>query len=66
VLDYRIITSEGATIVSTVTYLPPVIAIVLGVMVLGEGITVTVTLGIALVLAGVVLTRHRAKAATPD
>ncbi len=59
VLNYQIITSEGATVASTVTYLLPVVAILLGVLVLGESITVTVLAGIALVLAGVALTRRR-------
>jgi drug/metabolite transporter (DMT)-like permease len=63
VLNYQIITSEGATIASTVTYLLPVVAIVLGVLVLSEGITVTTLAGIALVLAGVALTRRRTKPA---
>ena len=66
VLNYQIISSEGATIASTVTYLLPVVAIVLGVLVLGENITITVLAGIALVLAGVALTRHYERAATPD
>ena len=66
VLNYQIITSEGATVASTVTYLLPVVAIVLGVLVLGESITVTVLAGIALVLAGVALTRHRPKPATDE
>lgn len=66
VLNYQIIASEGATIASTVTYLLPVIAIVLGVLILGESITVTVLAGIALVLAGVALTRRQAKAAVRD
>ena len=61
VLNYQIITSEGATVASTVTYLLPVVAIVLGVLVLGESVTVTTLAGIALVLAGVALTRRRAK-----
>ena len=61
VLNYQIITSEGATVASTVTYLLPVVAIVLGVLVLGESITVTTLAGIALVLAGVALTRRQAK-----
>ena len=61
VLNYQIITSEGATVASTVTYLLPVVAIVLGVLVLGESITVTTLAGIALVLAGVALTRRRVK-----
>jgi drug/metabolite transporter (DMT)-like permease len=51
VLNHQIITSEGATVASTVTYLLPVVAIVLGVLVLSENITVTVLTGIALVLA---------------
>jgi drug/metabolite transporter (DMT)-like permease len=66
VLNYQIITSEGATAASTVTYLLPVVAIVLGVLVLGESVTVTVLAGIALVLAGVALTRYRAKQSTDD
>jgi drug/metabolite transporter (DMT)-like permease len=60
VLNYQIITSEGATIASTVTYLLPVIAIVLGVLVLGESVTAMILAGIALVLVGVALTRRRA------
>ena len=66
VLNYQIITSEGATVASTVTYLLPVVAIVLGVLVLGESITGIVLAGIALVLAGVALTRRRAKPATDE
>jgi drug/metabolite transporter (DMT)-like permease len=64
VLNYQIITSEGATTASTVTYLLPVVAIVLGVLVLSETITVATLAGIALVLAGVALTRRRARPAT--
>ena len=44
---------------STVTYLLPVVSIVLGVVVLGEQVTIPVMAGIALVLAGVALTRAR-------
>ncbi len=44
---------------STGTYLLPAVAIVLGVLVLGETITGTILAGIALVLAGVALTRRR-------
>jgi drug/metabolite transporter (DMT)-like permease len=63
VLNYQIIASEGATVASTVTYLLPVVAIVLGILVLSESITVTTLGGIALVLAGVVLTRVNRKQA---
>ena len=66
VLNYQIITSEGATIASTVTYLLPVVAIVLGVLVLDESITVMMLGGVALILVGVALTRRRARAASSD
>ena len=63
VLNYQIITSEGATVASTVTYLLPVVAIVLGVLVLNESVTAIMLAGIALVLAGIALTRRRTKQA---
>lgn len=66
VLNYQIITSEGATIASTVTYLLPVVAIVLGVLVLNESVTAIVLGGIALVLAGVAMTRRRTKPAAGE
>ena len=66
VLNYQIVTSEGATVAATVTYLLPVVAIVLGVLVLGETVTITVLAGIALVLAGVALTRPRDQPAVRD
>jgi drug/metabolite transporter (DMT)-like permease len=59
VLNYQIITSEGATVASTVTYLLPIVAIVLGVLVLDEHITLLVLAGIALILLGVALTRQQ-------
>jgi drug/metabolite transporter (DMT)-like permease len=62
VLAYQIITSEGATVASTVLYLLPVVAIILGVLVLSESVTAIILAGIALVLAGVALTRRRASA----
>jgi drug/metabolite transporter (DMT)-like permease len=66
VLNYQIIYREGATIASTVTYLLPVVAIALGVLALGERLTPLVLAGVALILAGVALTRNRReKAAGP-
>lgn len=59
VLNYQIITSDGATAASMVTYLLPVVAIVLGVLVLNENITATMLAGIVLVLTGVALTRRQ-------
>lgn len=61
VLNYQIIASDGATVASTVTYLLPVVAIVLGLLVLSETITATMLGGIALVLAGTALTRLQTK-----
>jgi drug/metabolite transporter (DMT)-like permease len=61
VLNYQIIASEGATVASTVTYLLPVVAIVLGVLVLNESVTATILGGIALVLVGIALTRRKAR-----
>src|SRR5579859_41872 len=58
VLNYQIIMSEGATVAATVTYLLPVVAIMLGVLALGETVTAATIAGIALVLAGVALTRR--------
>ena len=66
VLNYQIIASEGATVASTVTYLLPVVAIVLGVVVLGETVTAAALAGIVLVLAGVALTRRREKVAISE
>ncbi len=63
VLNYQIITSEGATVASTVTYLLPVVAIVLGVLVLGEHITVLIALGVVLILTGVALAYNRTQPA---
>jgi drug/metabolite transporter (DMT)-like permease len=60
VLNYQIIASVGATVASTVTYLLPVVAIILGFLVLGEQITLLDLAGIALILAGVALTRNHA------
>lgn len=65
VLNYQIIGTEGATVASTVTYLLPAVAIVLGVLVLSENLTATALAGIGLVLAGIALTRQRAQAAAP-
>jgi drug/metabolite transporter (DMT)-like permease len=65
VLNYQIIASEGATVASTVTYLLPAVAIVLGVLVLGETVTAASLAGIALVLAGVALTRRTRAAGRP-
>ncbi|OXM42489.1 DMT family transporter [Amycolatopsis alba] len=57
ILNYRIITDDGTVRASTVTYLLPVVSIVLGATVLGERPTPTMLIGVVAVLAGVALTR---------
>lgn len=60
VLNYRMIAEDGATTASTVTYLLPVVAVVLGVAFLDERLTVNVMAGTAVVLTGVALARRSA------
>ena len=65
VLNYQIIASVGATVASTVTYLLPVVAIILGFLVLDEHVTLLDLAGIALILAGIALAGNRAPRASP-
>jgi drug/metabolite transporter (DMT)-like permease len=60
-LTYRIIAAEGATHAATVGYLLPVVSVALGAVVLGEAFSLRIAAGMAVVLAGVGLTRR-----TPD
>jgi drug/metabolite transporter (DMT)-like permease len=60
VLLYRLITDQGATAASTVTYLLPVVAVALGWLVLREPVTAAMAAGTLLVLAGVALAQRRA------
>jgi len=57
VINYRIITDDGPVLASTVTYLLPVVAVILGALVLAEPITLQLAAGVGVVLAGVALTR---------
>ncbi|MEH1012324.1 DMT family transporter [Micromonospora sp. CPCC 206060] len=57
VLNYRIIQDEGPTAASAVTYLLPIVAVLLGWLVLREAVTVTILLGVASVLVGVAISR---------
>jgi drug/metabolite transporter (DMT)-like permease len=58
VLNYRIISDDGPVLASTVTYLLPVVAVILGLVVLGEPISLQLAIGVIVVLAGVALTRR--------
>jgi drug/metabolite transporter (DMT)-like permease len=59
VINYRIISDDGPVLASTVTYLLPVVAVVLGALVLDEPVTGQLAAGVAVVLAGVALTRRK-------
>jgi len=65
ILNYRLITDDGPTVASTVTYLIPVVAVLFGVAVLGESLSIRVLAGMAVVLAGVGLVR-RSAGRSPD
>lgn len=59
VINYELIRRAGAQMASTVTYVVPVFATILGVAVLGEDLTWNLPVGAAVVLAGVALTQGR-------
>jgi drug/metabolite transporter (DMT)-like permease len=56
-LLYRMITDDGPVIASSVAYLLPVVALVLGALVLDEVVTAAAVTGVVCVLVGVGLTR---------
>src|SRR5215218_8432809 len=68
VLNYRLITDEGPTVTSTVTYLLPVVAVVLGIVFLGEPVAAHLLAGTGIVLVGIALVQRRtpAPASTPE
>jgi drug/metabolite transporter (DMT)-like permease len=59
VLNYRSIQDEGATAASTANYLTPVVAVALGVLILGEPVTWNLVVGATLILAGVAASEGR-------
>lgn len=58
-INYRLIVDVGASATSLVTYLMPIVSVGLGATALGESVPLNVILGMAIVLAGVALTRGR-------
>ena len=62
IINFQLIATEGATAASVVTYLVPVVALLLGVLALDEPATHALPLGGALILAGVALARTRSTA----
>jgi drug/metabolite transporter (DMT)-like permease len=59
VLNYRLIADEGATAASTVTYLLPIVAVLLGLAVLGEPVGWNLAVGALIVLFSVALSEGR-------
>jgi len=59
ILNYRIVELAGASTASTVTYLTPLVAAVVGVSVLGESVSLNQPLGGAVVLAGIAVAQGR-------
>jgi drug/metabolite transporter (DMT)-like permease len=59
VLNYRLIADEGAVAASTVTYLIPLVAVVLGSLVLDEPVTWNLVAGAAIILVGVAVSEGR-------
>ena len=57
ILNYRLITDEGTT-ASVVTYLLPIVAVILGAAVLNDHITAQIIGGMLIVLIGVAITRR--------
>jgi drug/metabolite transporter (DMT)-like permease len=65
VLNYRLIGDEGPTVASVTTYLLPVVAVILGALLVDESIGAFTLAGMALVLVGVALVqRHTPRLAT--
>jgi drug/metabolite transporter (DMT)-like permease len=57
ILNYRLLTDDGPTMASTVTYLIPVVAVLLGAVALDESLSLRALAGMVVVLAGVGLVR---------
>jgi drug/metabolite transporter (DMT)-like permease len=57
--NFQIITAAGSSIASSVTYLTPLVAVIVGVIFLGEGITWNEPVGAALVVLGAAISQGR-------
>jgi drug/metabolite transporter (DMT)-like permease len=65
-LNYQLLASEGAVAASIVGYLLPVVSVLLGSIFLDERLDLRVIAGMAVVLAGVALTRIRKRRPAPE
>ena len=61
ILYYFIVSQLGAVAAASSTYIPPVIALLIGVLIVGEHITTVDVIGAGLILMGVVLINKRVK-----
>ena len=57
VIYYALIERTTATLVSTVTYIIPIVGLILGALVLGEPVTLNLLISLALIIVGVLLVR---------
>jgi drug/metabolite transporter (DMT)-like permease len=62
VLNYKLVVDEGPAVASTVTYLMPIVSVLLGAAFLDESVEPNLILGTAVVLAGVALAQRRPSA----
>jgi drug/metabolite transporter (DMT)-like permease len=58
VLNYRLIQDEGPTAASMTNYLTPVVAVLLGIAVVGERLTWNLIIGMAMILVGLWIAEH--------
>jgi drug/metabolite transporter (DMT)-like permease len=58
ILNYRLISDEGPSTASAVTYFLPIVAVALGVIVLSEPLAWNLLIGTTVVLTGVALSRR--------
>lgn len=66
IIYYYLVDKLGAVAASTVTYLPPVVALLIGVLLVGEPIGMVEYLASSMILAGVVLLRTKVKSKTSN
>ena len=59
--NFQIMSAAGSAIASSVTYVTPVVAVILGIIFLGEGVTWYEPVGGAIVLLGAAIAQGRIK-----
>jgi drug/metabolite transporter (DMT)-like permease len=59
--NFKIMEAAGSAIASTVTYVTPVVAVIVGIIFLGEGVTWYEPVGGLIVLLGAAISQNRIK-----